>query len=166
MENTNTMTTTNAGDADRVRANTSAEVNARLDREMRERVESYAAKGGTDISRRIEELDREWDFERILEAEAASMGMIGVTLAATVNKKLLALPVMVAGMVLLHSVQGWYPLLPVFRRLNVRTREEIDREKYALKALRGDFEQVSSEPSTSRTDAAARARRAWEAAGL
>ena len=94
------------------------------------------------------------------------MGMIGVTLSATVNKKFLTLPVMVAGMVLLHSVQGWYPLLPVFRRLNVRTREEIDREKYALKALRGDFEQVPSEPPTTVSDAAARARRAWEASGL
>ncbi len=151
---------------ERVRANTSTEINRRLDDEAAERVRSYTAQSKSEISRRIEELDREWDFERILEAEAASMGMIGVTLAATVNKKLLALPVMVAGMVLLHSVQGWYPLLPVFRRLNVRTREEIDREKYALKALRGDFEQVSSEPSTTSSDAAARARRAWEAAGL
>ena len=151
---------------DRVRANTSTEINRRLDDEAAERVRSYTAQSKSEISRRIEELDREWDFERILEVEASSMGMIGVTLAATLNKKLLALPVMVAGMVLLHSVQGWYPLLPVFRRLNVRTREEIDREKYALKALRGDFEQVSSEPSTSISDAAARARRAWEAAGL
>ena len=29
------------------------------------------------------------------------------------------------------------------RRLGVRTREEIDRERYALKALAGDFEGVT-----------------------
>jgi hypothetical protein len=28
------------------------------------------------------------------------------------------------------------------RRLGVRTREEIDRERYALKALAGDFEGI------------------------
>jgi hypothetical protein len=32
------------------------------------------------------------------------------------------------------------------RRLGVRTRKEIDREKYALKVLRGDFERVESLP--------------------
>jgi hypothetical protein len=32
--------------------------------------------------------------------------------------------------------------VPIFRRVGVRTRDEINREKYALKALRGDFEEV------------------------
>jgi hypothetical protein len=32
--------------------------------------------------------------------------------------------------------------MPVLRRLGVRTRSEIDREKFALKALRGDFKNV------------------------
>ena len=34
--------------------------------------------------------------------------------------------------------------LPVVRKLGVRTRE-INRQKYALKALRGDFDHVSPE---------------------
>jgi hypothetical protein len=80
----------------------------------------------------------------VLEAEASSMGMLGVTLGATVSRKFLALPAVVAGMVFLHAVQGWCPPIPVFRRLGGRTRQEIDREKYALKALRGDFAGVSS----------------------
>lgn len=36
----------NEGDADRVRRSTSAEFDARLDHETRERVEAYAARGG------------------------------------------------------------------------------------------------------------------------
>jgi len=44
-----------------------------------------------------------------------------------------------------HSVQGWCPPLPVFRRLGVCTRSEIDQEKFALKALRGDFDSLPSE---------------------
>jgi hypothetical protein len=38
-----------------------------------------------------------------------------------------------------HAIQGWCPPIPIFRAYKVRTRPEIDREKYALKALRGDF---------------------------
>ncbi len=37
------------------------------------------------------------------------------------------------------AVQEWCPPVPVFRRLGVRTCQEIDEEKYALKILRGDF---------------------------
>jgi hypothetical protein len=33
---------------------------------------------------------------------------------------------------LLHGVKGWCPPLPVLRRLGIRTRDEIDREKYSL----------------------------------
>lgn len=33
---------------------------------------------------------------------------------------------------------------PGFRRLGVRTQREIERERYALKALRGDFDRLPS----------------------
>ena len=149
MENeSGAMTATaNEGDADRVRANTSPEVNARLDREMRERVEGYAARRGEEISQRIVELDREWDMERLLETNASVLAFTGVGLAvATGSKKWLIIPGIVLPFLFQHAVQGWCPPVPLFRRLGVRTREEIDREKYALKALRGDFAGVSTSP--------------------
>jgi hypothetical protein len=62
-------------------------------------------------------------------------------------------------MVALHGTQGWYPMLPLFRRLGGRTRQEIDRERYAVKALRGDFSGVT----TTAGDAPARAAAAWKA---
>ena len=40
----------------------------------------------------------------------------------------------------LHAMTGCYPLLPLFRRLGFRSPREIARERYALKALRGDFQ--------------------------
>lgn len=145
MENPKESMTTNAGDADHVRENTSADVNARLDREMRERVESYAAKGGAEISRRIGELEREWDMERLLEVNASALAFTGVGLAAaTSNRKWLIIPGIVLPFLFQHAVQGWCPPVPVFRRLGVRTRQEIEREKYAMKALRGDFKNVTS----------------------
>ncbi len=32
--------------------------------------------------------------------------------------------------------------MPLFRRLDLRTRQEIERERFALKALRADFADV------------------------
>lgn len=149
------------GAADRVRANTSAEVNVRLDREMCERVESYAGRSETEITRRIEELDREWDMERLLETNASSLAGLGVGLAVTTgNRKWLIVPGVVLSFLFQHAVQGWCPPVPVFRRLGVRTRKEIDREKYALKALRGDFDVVaisSADSAMERANAALRA---------
>jgi hypothetical protein len=56
-------------------------------------------------------------------------------------------------------LKGWYPLLPAFRRMGVRTSREIARERYALKALRGDFAGMAG------ADATAAARTATPAAG-
>ena len=145
MEKVNELTTPRGGEADRVRANTSEEINARLDREMRERVEAYASRGYAEITRRIEELNREWDMERLLETNASALAGVGVGLAAaTGSRRWLILPGVVLSFLFQHAVQGWCPPVPVFRRLGVRTREEIDRERYALKALRGDFSGVET----------------------
>lgn len=64
-------------------------------------------------------------------------------LAITVDRKWLALPAAVAGFLMQHALQGWCPPIELFRRLGVRTAGEIARERYALKALRGDFASVS-----------------------
>jgi hypothetical protein len=45
----------------------------------------------------------------------------------------------------------------LLRRLGVRTEDEIERERYALKALRGDFAPVANAEGDARADAAWRA---------
>ena len=64
------------------------------------------------------------------------------------------MPGLAAGMVLVHALNGWYPLLPLFRRRGVRSQDEIDRERYALKALRGDFRGVRTAESDEKAEAA------------
>jgi len=55
------------------------------------------------------------------------------------KRKWLLLTTMVQGFFLQHALQGWSPPVPLFRRLGFRTQNEIESERYALKALRGDF---------------------------
>jgi hypothetical protein len=40
--------------------------------------------------------------------------------------------------------------VPLFRRLGVRTASEIDEERYALKALRGDFRNLPDRSEITR----------------
>ena len=142
--------------ASRVPAHTAAHVNRRIERETEASV-AYFAEHPEEIDDRLGELDREWDIERTLEANAASFSLVGLTLGLTVDRRWLALPVGVAAFLLQHAVQGWCPPVPVFRRLGLRTAGEIDRERYALKALRGDFDRIASDGAG---DAPARARHA------
>ncbi|MCW5980827.1 MAG: DUF2892 domain-containing protein [Bryobacteraceae bacterium] len=129
---------------DRVRAHTAPEINRQVDQQAKDCVKAFASRDREEISRHIDELSREWDLERYLEANAAILALSGVVLGATVNRKFLIVPGFVLGFFLQHAIQGWCPPVPVFRRFGIRTRKEINREKYALKALRGDFDEVAT----------------------
>jgi hypothetical protein len=136
--------TAHVSNGDRVRAHTSEEVNRRIDEEIRKQVEFYATEPKTAISRRIEELEREWDIERVLQSNASTLALTGAVLGFAVHKRWLYLTFGVLGFLLLHGVQGWCPPVPILRRLGVRTAGEIDKERFALKFLRGDFAQVEA----------------------
>jgi hypothetical protein len=124
---------------ERIRVRTDAEV-ARL--EGAEPIEFQA---------RLEELDREWDIERLLQANASTLVMLGVALGYAVDRRFLALPAAVFTFFAQHALQGWCPPIPIFRRRGVRTMREIERERYAIKALRGDFDGVPSPGSAERS---------------
>lgn len=134
-----------AARGDAVRAKTRAEVLRKIDKKIREEIIHYASQPKEVISRRIFELEREWDIERVLEANASSIGLASLIWGITVNKKCLAVTATVLGFLLLHSAQGWCPPVPILRKLGVRTRREIDRELFALKVLRGDFQTISND---------------------
>ncbi len=125
----------------RVEQHTDDEQNRRIDDEIRRRIEYFAAHPEA-IEARLAQLDREWDIERALEANAATVSLTGLLLGTFVDRRFLSIPALVAGFLLQHALQGWCPPLPVLRRRGYRTAAEIDRERFALKALRGDFDQV------------------------
>ena len=136
----------------RVPRHTANRINAKIRYEMEARVRRIAAAGLEAIDQRLEELDREWDIERTLEANAATVTLAGAALALFVDRRFAVVPLTVGAFLLQHATQGWCPPVPVFRRYGVRTQPEIERERYALKALRGDFQQVRADLPSAAVD--------------
>lgn len=130
---------------DRVRARTSDAVQRRLDMRTEKRLRRVAHGDGPELTSRFEALDREWDTDRTIELEAAATGLLGVVIASRGHGAWRAVPGVVAGMLMMHAVFGHYPLLPILRRLGVRSAREIARERAALKVLRGDFKERERE---------------------
>ena len=128
-----------SGRHDRVRAHTAPRVNAAIDDAMRDRLLVHSTCTDAQISARIDELDHEWDIERYLEVLAPGFALTGLALGVLRNRRWLFFSGGVLAFLMQHAIQGWCPPLAVLRRMGVRTRREIDEERYALKALRGDF---------------------------
>ena len=132
-----------ASTVQRVPDNTSRCVNERIRERTERNVALYASRGSAAIEHRLRDLDQEWDIERVIEANASIICLVGLTLGASVDRKWFFLPAAVSGFLLQHAVQGWCPPVPILRELGVRTASEIDYERYALKAVRGDFRDVA-----------------------
>lgn len=124
--------TNNANLFDRVRNSTDREINNRIDDVTNSNIQFYSNRPVWEIKQRITVLEQEWDIERVLEVNASTLALTGLILGITVNKKWLAVPAVVLPFLLQHALQGWCPPLPILRRMGIRTRDEIDREKYAL----------------------------------
>jgi hypothetical protein len=127
---------------ERVRSSTSRSRNEKIDEEIISNISHYGEQSTDAIESRIKELDKKWDIERTLELNAGLLGLAGAVLALTVDKRWAILPAVVTAFLVQHAIQGWCPPLPLFRLLGIKTRPELDREKYALKALRNDFKGV------------------------
>ena len=129
---------------DRIRAHSSPRVNAAIDRLTQMTIEEYRDAPPEAIGRRIAELDREWDADRALMLNFALLGGLTSTLALRQVRQRRGrldrngwLVLFGAQLTFLtfHSLVGWCPPLPVFRRLGFRTSKEIYRERSALEAL-------------------------------
>ena len=111
-----------------------------------------------EIDRRLAKLDREWDMERMLEANASSLVVAGILLGVFLNHWFYLISFLVGAFLLQHSIQGWCPPIRLFRRLGFRTHAEIAAEHYALRFLRGDFDNLTA---PSKEDPKARAEKAF-----
>ena len=129
-------------ETDRVRKFSPASVNEFIDEKIKSTLNFFKGKSQKSIDDRIERLNKEWDVERNIETIAPSLILGGVALGYFVNRKWLILPGVVAAFLLQHGIQGWCPPVSILRAMKIRTRREIDKEKYGLKVLKGDFDKV------------------------
>lgn len=138
-----------AKSATRVSSHTDPQINRRIEQQWKKRVNALGREDKSTINRRLAELDKEWDVERTLQTNFSILSLVGIALAAKVNKRWAALSVGVPAFMIQHALQGWCPPLAVLRRLDVRTAREINDERFALQALRGDFDAVRSRGDTT-----------------
>lgn len=122
---------------ERVQRNTDESVNQGIRRQIEANLAYYSTRLDR-IEARLDELEREWDIERALEANAAAISLFGIA-AASRDRRWLLLPLTVASFLLQHALQGWCPPVPVLRRLGFRTASEIEAERIGLRQARGDF---------------------------
>lgn len=133
----------NADHEDMIRENTSEEINRRIDRYTEDNIRYYATQSADVISGRINMLEQEWDIQKLVQSLSAGIGLGSIILGVLGSKKWWFLTTLTTAASGLHAVKGWSPETVALRRMGFRTRQEIDREKYALKALRGDFQELS-----------------------
>lgn len=124
---------------DRVALHTNPHINEEIRRQTEARI-AYFAAHPEEIDNRLAELDEEWDIERTLQTNAASLSLFGSFMGLLGGRKWMLVPMVVSGFLLQHAIQGWCPPIELFRRMGVRTSREIENERVALKALRGDFQ--------------------------
>ncbi|GAB3537783.1 hypothetical protein GCM10027343_01810 [Noviherbaspirillum agri] len=128
----------------RVAHHTAPHVNERIQQKAQERISAYGSGDrAAVISYRLGELGREWDVERTLQTNFAVFSMIGLALATSVNKRWYAMAGGVPAFMVQHALQGWCPPLAALRRFGFRTSKEINEERFALKAMRGDFDEAA-----------------------
>jgi len=132
-------------------------IDERIHSETELRVAECAAGGKRAIERRLAEIDRERDVDETFMLGGAIATFAGLTLSIAVHRRFIVIPAVAAGFFATRVLFGWAPPpVRLMRLLGIRTREEIENERYALKALHGDFRDlpVALEPgagsSTSR----------------
>lgn len=138
---------------DRVRQSTSASVNRDIREETARQIEEVS-QSPEQIRERLDAIDAEWNIERALETVSSSLSLAGLALGiGTRSPRWLRLPLVVQAFLLQHALQGWCPPLPVLRRLGFRTQQEIERERYTLRAMlrehvgRPDVERAAEVPA-------------------
>src|SRR5262245_12923879 len=91
------------------------------------------------IEKRLADLDREWTAGRVIKVAAGLALVAGLALATLLHPAWLVLPVIVGLLLLEYAVRCDSVLTWLLRSAGFRTSKQIEHERIALKALRGDF---------------------------
>ncbi|MBI5549179.1 MAG: hypothetical protein HY901_35280 [Deltaproteobacteria bacterium] len=132
------------GEADRIRSHTPEAINAEIDHCVAARIEDFATRSSAEIDAQIARLDRTWGLDRVAVTFLSGVALVCSAAAYRLGPAWLLGTGVATLSLLRYAVSGSGPGLVRLRRMGLRTRREIECERCALKALRGDFELVTS----------------------
>lgn len=124
--------------------NDSSEQTSIIDERVKEDIRKYADQGREAIDKRINELDHSWDMERTMQLNTAILVLGGILLYKN-NKKWAILSIFATAILAQQALMGNCGVFKFLNVFGVRSRKEIDKEKFALKALRGDFDNIRND---------------------
>lgn len=104
----------------------------------------YGSLGKAGLSERIKTLDAEWDAEKFIATALSGASLFGMVMGLFGSRLWRVLTWTSLPLLFLHGQGKWKPSDPLIRSLGLRPRREIHQEKYALKAMRGDFRGVEA----------------------
>ncbi len=140
----------------RVQENTAPEVNEEIRRTTEAQLARAAMADSHAIAEHLRALNAEWDVERTLQTNYGIITVLGITLGTLLARRWFLFSAVASGFMMQHALHGWCPPVPLFRRLGYRTVREIDQERFALKALRGDFKDVDLKQPARALEAASK----------
>lgn len=126
--------------ARRVPASTPKRWNETIRKRTVAAIDRATAEGPDGIDARLRALDREWDIERVTALSAAIDAALTLALGARKGPRWWKWGLaFLSAALLAHVAVGQCPSLPLYRKVGFRTPREIEEERFALKAARGDF---------------------------
>ena len=134
-----------------VEKNTPREINERVSQRFQRNIE-YHILHPEEIGRRLRELDAEWDVNRCLKVGASGLSILGILSAIAGRKKGLLYSLIAQMYLLQHAIEGRCSPVSVLRQLGIRTQKEIEAERNALMAIRGDFKSFLGSGSDKNRD--------------
>jgi hypothetical protein len=126
-------------------------------------VRFYGSLGKEGLTERIGALEEEWDMEKFVTVTLAGMGIFGLVMGLIGSRVWRVLSWISMPLLFLYGQDKWRPSDGILKSLGLRSRKEIDEEKYALKALRGDFQKVDSASGAEGENLARNSSRALDA---
>jgi len=106
---------------------------------LEQRLHKIVEAGPVAIDARLAELDSEWTAGRAAQGTAGVLLLAGLALGLAVNPWWFVLPIATASLLAPLAFGRRSLLGEMFHAAGFRSGVEIDREKLALRALRGDF---------------------------
>jgi hypothetical protein len=132
-----------------------------LNRRTEHNIHVYSAQSREAINQHILQLENEWSIERVMEASASLLALIGIALGAFVSPWFLILPALIGAFFLANAAFRFRITQTLLQGKGMRTNCEINTEKFAMKSLRSECDALPSGKDKTdlaeRTIAAARA---------